>query len=430
MHEAAARELPLPQVDEAPAEFPQQPQPAEHNWLTQAAISAYETVRDHPLETTGGALLALAAIRFRGPIAEGVASLADDAARLADEAGRLIGGKKPLPQMSGPKDVSAVGGSAGTSAEAATSAVLESGTVVNAASRDGLSVAAPWVRRNGIKENVDLSDLLRTGHFDNVMPKGIQPGTIAIPSVRKDILSGGLEFPAATISVEREFGKRGFLYDSLKNSTVQILGTKEAGGGSGFFLRENGIGATANHVVQKFADGNFRVLMGNGEVLPARVIAREGSKDWALFKVDGLPYVKPFEFAPARSLQPGVSAHMIGHPAGIPEKVMNSGRIEAFNPVVKGADTPFLGIRHSIESYGGFSGSPVFVDSGKVAGIQSWGRFKGAHAEAVSVRHLRHALDDVTRRPMVNGIDDWRTSVVFSRNAQNMPKTEVLGRKV
>lgn len=402
----------------------------QHNWLTSAVISAYETVRDHPVEITGGALAALLAIRFRGALGEGAASLADDAAR-------LIGGKKPLPQIAGPKDVPLIPGSTGAAPEVlATNAVTESGTAITAAVRDGISFPAPWISRNGVKESIDLKGYIKTGHFDNVIPTGLQPDTIAIPGFAKGLLQGRHEWPAPFISVERAFGQRGALYQTWKDSTVQILGRKESGGGTGFFLRENGIGATVSHVTDKFEDGIFRVLMSNGEVLPARVLARESSKDVALFKVDGMSYARPFEFAPARSIKPGVRAHMIGHPDGVPEKVMNSGRIEGFNQVIKDGDTPYLGIRHSIESFGGTSGAPVIIDSGKLVGAHSRGRHGSAFGEAVSARHWRTMVDDFTRKTMVNGtnsfngIDEYRTSVVLTQNARGMPKTEILGRKL
>lgn len=381
----------------------------QRHWLTEAVVAAYETVRNHPVEITGGALAALLAIRFRGVIGEGAASLADDAAR-------LLGGIKPFPQITGPTNV-----------------VTESGAAITAAARDGISLPAPWVMRNGVKETADLTDLLRTGHFDSLIPKQLPPGTIAIPSVTKEFLKRTIEYPAPSLRIEPEFGKVGFLYQTWKDSTVKILGTKEGGGGTGFFLRDNGIGATANHVVERFLDGNFRVLMANGEVLPARLLAREASKDVALFRVDGLPYVRPFEFAPIRSLRPGTQAHMIGHPGGVPEKVMNSGRLEGFNQVVKDGDTPYLGIRHSIESFSGFSGSPVIIDSGKVAGAHVLGRHAGALGEAVSIRHYRKMLDDATRRTMVqgnSGIDEYRTSVLLTQNARGVHKTEILGRKL
>ncbi|MCC6978290.1 MAG: trypsin-like peptidase domain-containing protein [Candidatus Melainabacteria bacterium] len=399
---------------------PQAEQP-QHNWLTAAAIAAYDTVRNHPVEFTGGALLALAAYRFRGVLAEGAVSLADDAARLL--------GKKSLPQM---------GGHAGTATEtAATNALVKSGNAISVMARDGISPSAPWVMRNGVKQPVDLQDILRTGHFDNLIPKQLPPGSIAIPTVSREFLKkGAIEYPAPAVSIEREFGQRGFLYRSFKDSTIQVLGTKDGGGGTAFFLRENGIAATANHVVDKFKDGSFRVLMSNGEVLPARLLARDRSKDLALFHVDGLQYVRAFEFAPARSLQPGVRAHIIGNPSGVPEKVMNSGRIEGFKQVVRDGDTPYLGISHSIDTLGGSSGSPLIIDSGKAAGMHIWGRHGRAHGEAVAIRHFRPMLDDLTRRTMVHGfsglkgIDEWRTSVVLSENALKMPKTEVLGRKL
>lgn len=380
-------------------------EPKEQNWLCAAAYSTLETVKSHPLETSGTALLALAALRLKTPILEELAASAAGLGKTAAKSGSGV----PL--------IRASKGLAGEMSAAAETTASEGSTFVS-----------PWARE-AVKDAGPLADQAATAvtsRFAKVMPKGLPADATFIPTITRGVSEvSGKPFVAESGLIVERFGQEGHLYHSMKDSTVRIHGLNGKGGGTGFFVDEKGFIATANHVVRRFKGGPINVELASGEVLPARLVARDASKDWAMLEVDGLTGIhRPFEFASAREIKPGRNAFLIGHPAGHAEKVMNRGQIEGFS---RSFEKPgYLGVKHTIESIGGFSGAPIVLDNHRVAGIHTLGRYGLGHAEGTSIRHLRPALDALRARP-VQGID-WETTVNLTENARRIPKTTVTGR--
>jgi hypothetical protein len=95
-----------------------------------------------------------------------------------------------------------------------------------------------------------------------------------------------------------------------------------------------------------------------------RVIAREVKKtglDYALVELDRIVYDRPyFQFDLSRRIQNGDSLFVIGHPMGVPAKIVSGFVNQVREPVA----------RTDLDTYQGNSGSPVFnSNSGLIVGV-------------------------------------------------------------
>ncbi|MFQ3568529.1 MAG: trypsin-like peptidase domain-containing protein [Aggregatilineales bacterium] len=99
---------------------------------------------------------------------------------------------------------------------------------------------------------------------------------------------------------------------SARNSVVQVR-DRWSGAGAGTIWHPDGLIVTNAHVARR---GPFEVVLSNGHVFPAHLIARDEMRDLAALAVQAhnLPTIQPGN---VRALQPGQWVFAIGHPWGI-----------------------------------------------------------------------------------------------------------------
>lgn len=359
------------------------------DWLGEAAFSALEHFKSNPVETVGGALLVagagLAALRFK---THGL----EDLAQFGLKRTGLLAKEEPAAAMAMDEALS------GHSFVSKVLPVSES-----------TSVKSPFVlrRSNFERQSGDLPELSTLQppkvSFDALRNLDIPKGSVGIPSFSLEAgIAGAKKIPVARMRMELPDSPMAQLYMGAKDGTVQILRGKR--GGSGFFIEEEGIIATAGHVVPD-ASIPLKVRLASGEMLPARLIAREERSDLALLKVDKL-FDRPAPLSLAEFTQDvsqGRRAYLVGHPSSVREKVMTEGRIlkykETLNP-----DWSYARVRYDVPSYYGNSGGPLILDNGLVAAVHTNGDLFKAHATGTSFVHLRQMLDSVSKRGF-RGID-------------------------
>jgi S1-C subfamily serine protease len=170
--------------------------------------------------------------------------------------------------------------------------------------------------------------------------------------------------------------------DQVRQSTVWLLGLDGNGGvvqtGTGFVLREDGYIMTNRHVVVDGRTGEVLpsvrvVLAGQERDLPAQVIKVDDTIDLALIKADGIPNLKPVEWASSSQLRDGEMVIAAGFP--IPSDpgsrtlsavTFTFGHVSA-QRVFEGAQY----LQHDAEVNPGNSGGPLVDSCGRVVGVNT-----------------------------------------------------------
>lgn len=420
--------------------------PKEKDLLGAAAKSAVQTAINNPLETSGTALLALLALRFKAPVLEEMAQAATGLGKTVARSGSGVPLIRTTRGLAG--ETAALADStfvspwaraaakeAGIVVQEAGGVVAKGGTVISDAGAvvakgggvaDEAGVVAKEVKPpsppDALTDKVpDFSGL----RFDRFAPKKLARDTTAIPIITVDAFKMGQPFTREAFKIVPKASAEANLYKNAKDATVRVW--SQDGVGSGFFVDSNHI-ATANHVLNG-RTGLVTVELATGKAVPARVVAREAHADWALLRVEEpLRHAKPFEFAPAREVRTGMHGYLLGHPHGTVEKVMTKGRLSYMGV---DSQTKIGTINHTAESVTGMSGAPLLLENQKVLGILRSGPATGGTAfagEAVHIRHLRPALDYVRKVQNPNGVD-WHTYAEMSTNAKGIPKFSISGKR-
>lgn len=373
------------------------------NWLDDAANSAIEHFKNNPVETVCGALLVAgagaAALRFRNPELQDLTQvglqrtglLAKDES-MAAAAMDLAPGGQSFVQKLLPFSESA-------------------------------TIKSPYVlRKSGfVPESGNAAELSTLKppkvSFENLDNLNVPQGNISIPTFT---LEGGLggapKLPISQMRFEASDSPIARLYMGTKDATVQI--TQGRGRhGTGFFIDEAGLIATAKHVVPDTALP-LHVRLASGELLPARLIAREERSDLALLKVDKL-FDRPAPLSLVDSpleIEKGRRAFLFGHPSHVKENVMTEGRILKYEET-RNPSWTFARVRHDAPFYPGISGGPLVLDNGLVASVLTSGNLTKGTGTGTSVVHLRQMLDSVSQRGYRGAIDvltDAKKSEAFS----------------
>lgn len=364
--------------------FPSPPSaaPGEDRWITAAAKSALHAVTSHPLETGGGALLALLAVRCKAPA---LGELGKSSASLERVLARKV---SPVPLVRSTR----------TLADEASFAADP-------------SFVTPWITRP------DQSGM----NFSQFAPHLLGRDTVAIPTISVDSFKIGRPFTQEAFKIVPRLSAEARLYKDAKDATVRIWSNKSLG--SGFFVDAEHI-ATADHVIRN-ATGKITVELANGKAVDARVVAREAFADWALLRVDEpLRLSRPFVLARAGDAEKGMHGFLIGHAHGGAEKVMTKGFISEMSVNSK---TGLAFVNHTAETVSGMSGSPLLLENRKVLGV-----FHSAPApsgkvfdgQATHVSHLGPALDYV-RRVRNPDVIDWRTYAKMDVNERGIPQISI-----
>ncbi len=137
--------------------------------------------------------------------------------------------------------------------------------------------------------------------------------------------------------------------------------------GSGFFISEDGLLVTNNHVV----DGgqSFTVLMDNGEELDATLVGTDPRTDLAVLKVEDSRKFTYVDFADEAAVRVGDWVVAVGNPFGLGGTV-TAGIVSARGrDIGAGPYDDFIQIDAAVNR--GNSGGPAFNLEGKVVGINT-----------------------------------------------------------
>lgn len=137
------------------------------------------------------------------------------------------------------------------------------------------------------------------------------------------------------------------------------------GEGSGFFISENGLLVTNNHVVD--GAGSVEIVMNDGTTLPAEVLGTDSRTDLALLQVEG----DDFTFVRLAPEQPRIGEVVlaIGNPFGLGGSVTSGIVSQQGRDIQPGPFDEFLQIDAAINR--GNSGGPTFNMRGEVVGVNT-----------------------------------------------------------
>ena len=164
----------------------------------------------------------------------------------------------------------------------------------------------------------------------------------------------------------REFGERGERQEEQKKKGNETPRRRFSGQGSGFFITEDGLVVTNNHVVDGGAE--FFVVTNDGKELEAELIGKDARTDLALLQVKEKKKFTYVKFADKDS-RVGEWVVAVGNPFGL------GGTVTAGIISARGRDigasryNDFIQIDAAVNK--GNSGGPAFNLNGEVIGINT-----------------------------------------------------------
>ncbi len=179
---------------------------------------------------------------------------------------------------------------------------------------------------------------------------------------------------------------------------VQNVG---GGVGSGIVLHPGGLIVTNSHVV---GNGGLKVMLPNGEVLPARLLARDPDSDLAALAANVNGH-SALSLGDSQRLRAGEWVMAVGNPWGV------SGAATVGVVIGMGSDLPEMGrsnkdwIAAGLRLRPGNSGGPLLDASGRVVGINTMvtGPAVGMAMPSHTVKlFLRRHLGSADRTPTVD----------------------------
>jgi len=154
--------------------------------------------------------------------------------------------------------------------------------------------------------------------------------------------------------------------EDVGKSLVQVR-NYGGGAGAGTIWHPEGLIVTNAHVVQRRSP---QVVLADGRVLPARLLAHDPSLDLAALAVDSrdLPTIKLGE---SRSLQPGQWVMSVGHPWGVVGAITAGVVIGLESEREEGPSSSREWIAVSLHLRPGYSGGPLLDVHGRLVGINT-----------------------------------------------------------
>ncbi len=146
------------------------------------------------------------------------------------------------------------------------------------------------------------------------------------------------------------------------------------GGGSGFFISEDGLIVTNRHVIAD-KEAEYSVMVHDGQTLPAKVIAVDSVLDLGILKVEGSGY-PALRLGDSDKLKPGQTVIAIGYALAEFENSVTKGIISGLNRhLIAGGFNDAEILEEAIQTDAainpGNSGGPLLNLSGEVIGINT-----------------------------------------------------------
>jgi serine protease Do len=233
--------------------------------------------------------------------------------------------------------------------------------------------------------------LVSSGLWPSCRPRPEEPKEV--PTKVPEAPSGDTQEPTTTGPVRIVYpaapGSFVNLTKELAPSVVHLRSTSKVTGGPGslipgsldsyalgtaFVLNRDGHLVTSEHVIATAPD--IRVVLGNGEEVPAQVVGRDSKLDLALLKIDvPAKQLKPMRMGDSDVLQVGEWVLALGNPHGT-EVTASAGLISALGTsdydAIAGSKTNYQSfLRTDAKIDVGNSGGPMVDTSGAVVGINS-----------------------------------------------------------
>ncbi len=193
------------------------------------------------------------------------------------------------------------------------------------------------------------------------------------------------------------------LYKQIPPEMFDEHGRVKIGGGSGFFISEDGFILTNKHVVVD-PKADYTVVGSEGKKYHAKVVARDPINDIAILKIEGnnLPYI---ELGDSTNLELGQTAIAIGNALGQFQNTISSGIISGLSRHITaqaGVDGQQQELRGVIQTDAainpGNSGGPLVDIDGKAIGINSAVVFGAQNIGfAIPVNAAKKALSDIKK---------------------------------
>lgn len=172
------------------------------------------------------------------------------------------------------------------------------------------------------------------------------------------------------------FGNPFFSFPDLFGDSGSGQGETEKqkiGGGTGFFISEDGMVATNKHVVSDTA-ADYTVITNDQKEYPAKVLARDPINDIAVIKIDGSDF-PTLNFGDSETLKTGQTVIAIGNSLGEFSNTVSKGIISGLkrNLTAGGGRGETEKLSNIIQTdaaiNSGNSGGPLLNISGEVVGI-------------------------------------------------------------
>ncbi len=177
---------------------------------------------------------------------------------------------------------------------------------------------------------------------------------------------------------------------------------KEIGGGSGFFVSENGLIVTNKHVVDQ-TDVEYTVFTNDGKKHPAKVVARDPVLDIALIQIDGSGY--PYlSLGNSSAIQVGQSVIAIGNALGEFRNTVSVGVVSGLSRSITAGDGQGQSeqldniIQTDAAINPGNSGGPLLDLNGQVIGVNvAVAQGSQSIGFALPINSVKGAIDSVKK---------------------------------
>ncbi|MFA6038730.1 MAG: trypsin-like peptidase domain-containing protein [Candidatus Peribacteraceae bacterium] len=201
---------------------------------------------------------------------------------------------------------------------------------------------------------------------------------------------------------------------------------QEVGGGTAFFVTEDGLLLTNKHVVED-DKAEYTVLLNDGRKLPATAVARDATNDIALLKVQGSGFT-PLTVAPDDQLRLGQTAIAIGNALGEFRNTVSVGVVSGLQRSITAGGAPGGAVEQLEEIIQtdaainrGNSGGPLLNSRGEVIGMST--------AVAASAQNIGFAIPAAELRRVVASYLQYGRIVRPYLGVRYAPVTEEVKRK-
>lgn len=143
---------------------------------------------------------------------------------------------------------------------------------------------------------------------------------------------------------------------------------REIGGGSGFFISEDGMILTNNHVVAQ-KDASYTVFTLDGKEFEAKILTTDEKRDLAIIKIEGKNF-PTLKFGDSENLEIGQTVIAIGNALGEFKNTVSVGVISGLGRTITANGSIFYDVIQTDAAINrGNSGGPLLNLKGEVIGV-------------------------------------------------------------